>query len=75
MMKLEEHKSSELGYNMLNDDKEDFFTTGTIRFLLNKYSNEDLIAYYSGVIKNHIMPLKDIKPNIHVLDCTKIAVN
>lgn len=73
---IQDHRVlAEIGYNMLNDDKEDFFTEGTIRYLLNKYSNEDLITYYNSVVKNHIMPLKDIKPNIHILDCTKIAVN
>lgn len=73
---IQDHRVlAEIGYNLLNDDKEDFFTEGTIRYLLGKYSNEDLIDYYNSVVKNHIMPLKDIKPNIHILDCTKIAVN
>lgn len=73
---IQDHRVlAEIGYNLINDDKEDFFTEGTIRYLLSKYSNEDLISYYNNVVKNHIMPLKDIKPNIHILDCTKIAVN
>ena len=73
---IQDHRVlAEIGYNLLNDEKEDFFTEGTIRYLLSKYSNEDLIDYYNSVVKNHIMPLKDIKPNIHILDCTKIAVN
>ena len=73
---IQDHRVlAEIGYNLVNDDKEDFFTEGTIRYLLSKYSNEDLIAYYNSVVKNHIMPLKDIKPNVHILDCTKIAVN
>ena len=73
---IQDHRVlAEIGYNIVNDKKEDFFTEGTIRYLLSKYSNEDLIAFYNTVVKNHIMPLKDIKPNIHILDCTKIAVN
>ena len=73
---IQDHRVlAELGYNLVNDEKEDFFAEGTIRHLLGKYSNENLIAYYNGVVRNHIMPLKDIKPNIHILDCTKIAVN
>ncbi len=73
---IQDHRVlAEIGYNLLNDDKEDFFTEGTIRYLLSKYSNEDLINYYNSVVKNRIMPLKNIKPNIHILDCTKIAVN
>ncbi len=43
--------------------------------MLKEYQNEDLMKYYNGVVQKHIMPLKDIKPNIHILDCTKIAVN
>ncbi len=73
---IQDHRVlAEIGYNLISDNKEDFFTEGTIRYLLSKYSNEDLIAYYNSVVKNYIMPLKDIKPNIHILDCTKIAVN
>lgn len=73
---IQDHRVlAEIGYNLLHDDEEDFFTEGTIRYLLSKYSNEDLIAYYNSVVKNHIMPLQDIKPNVHILDCTKIAVN
>ena len=73
---IQDHRVlAEIGYNLINDGKEDFFTEGTIRYLLSKYSNEDLIDYYNSVLQNHIMPLRDIKPNIHILDCTKIAVN
>lgn len=66
---------AELGYNILFDNKKGFFTEGTIRYLLSKYTNEDLIDYYNEVVQNHILPLKDIKPDIHILDCTKISVN
>ncbi len=65
---------AELGYNIVSSDK-DFFTEGTIRYLLGKYSNEELIAYYNEVVQKHIMPLKNIEPCIHILDCTKIEVN
>ncbi len=66
---------AELGYNIVLDNKNKLFTEGTIRYLLGKYTNEDLIAYYNNVVQNHIMPLKGIKTNIHILDCTKISVN
>ena len=73
---IQDHRVlAEIGYNLINDDKEDFFTEGTIRYLLSKYTNESLIDYYNSVLQNHIIPLKDIRPNIHILDCTKIAVN
>lgn len=73
---IQDHRViAELGYNIVFENKDKMFTEGTIRHLLRKYENEDLIAYYNNVVQNHIMPLKDIKPNIHILDCTKIAVN
>ena len=73
---IQDHRVlAELGYNIVANNKKDLFTEGTIRYLLSKYTNEDLIAYYNNVVQNHIMPLKDIKPNIHILDCTKISVN
>ena len=73
---IQDHRVlAELGYNIAIDKKKNLFTEGTIRYLLNKYTNEDLIVYYNDVVQNHIMSLKNIKPNIHILDCTKISVN
>ena len=66
---------AELGYNIVFDNKAELFTEGTIRHLLGKYTNDDLIEYYNSAVQKHIMPLRDIRPNIHILDCTKIAVN
>ena len=65
---------AEIGYNLILS-KDGLFTEGTIRHLLRKYTNEELISYYNTVVQNHIFPLKSIKPNIHILDCTKISVN
>lgn len=66
---------SELGYNFVLNDKNGLFTEGTIRHLLSKYTNKDLIEYYNNVVQKHIIPRKGFQPNIHILDCTKIAVN
>lgn len=66
---------AELGYNFIFDNNRELFTEGTIRHLLSKYTNEDLVCYYNNVLQERIMPLLNIKPNIHILDCTKIAVN
>ena len=66
---------AELGYNFIFDNNRELFTEGTIRYLLSKYTNEDLVCYYNNVLQERIMPLLNIKPNIHILDCTKIAVN
>lgn len=73
---IQDHRVlAEIGYNIVFDNKKDLFTEGTLRYLLNKYTNEDFVVYYNNIVQNYIMPLKDIKSNIHILDCTKIAVN
>ena len=67
---------AELGYNAMNTDKSDgWFNEGTIRHLLGKYKSEDIFNYYNNVVQKHIFNTMDIETNIHILDCTKIAVN
>jgi len=66
---------AEIGYNIINHDKEELFTEGTIRHLLGKYTSEEWINYYNDIVRNYIFTKKGIRPNIHILDCTKIAVN
>ena len=74
---IQDHRVlQELGYNIIsNNNKNGLFSEGTLRYLLGKYSNEDFISYYNNVTQNHVFPLKHIENNIHILDCTKIAVN
>ena len=73
---IQDHRVlAELGFNIVNHDKDSLFTEGTVRHLLGKYTAEELIDYYNDVVQNRIMKHKDIEPNIHILDCTKIAVN
>lgn len=66
---------AELGYNLINHDKEELFTEGTIRHLLGKYTAEEWISYYNDTVRRNIFAKKGIETNIHILDCTKIAVN
>lgn len=66
---------AELGYNLINHNKEELFTEGTIRHLLGKYTSEEWINYYNDTVKRNIFAKKGIETNIHILDCTKIAVN
>ena len=65
---------AELGYNIINHDREDLFTEGTIRYLLGKYLAEEWVNYYNNTLQN-IFARKGIETNIHILDCTKVAVN
>lgn len=66
---------AELGYNIIKHDNDELFTEGTIRYLLGKYSADEWIDYYNRVVQNNIFSRKKIETNIHILDCTKIAVN
>lgn len=73
---IQDHRTlAELGYNLMSDDKNELFTEGTIRYLIGKYSAEDLVAYYNNTFQNYIAKTKNIESNIHILDCTKVAVN
>lgn len=74
---IQDHRTlAELGYNILNDDADDgWLTEGTIRHLIGKYESKDLIDYYNDVVQNQVYTRFDISPDIHILDCTKIAVN
>ena len=70
---IQDHRVlAELGFNANRDT---LFTEGTIRHLLGKYTAEHLVEYYNNVVQKQVFEAKDIKPDIHILDCTKIAVN
>ena len=66
---------AKLGYNIINHNSDELFTEGTIRYLLGKYSANEWVEYYNRVLRKTIFSKKEIEPNIHILDCTKIAVN
>lgn len=67
---------SELGYNVLNTNpSKGWFTEGSLRHLINKYTSDDIFNYYNEVVQNHIYETMGITTDIHILDCTKIAVN
>lgn len=63
---------SALKYNFKFDNR--IFSEGTIRHFIGKYDTIELFNYYNKVIKS-IYDKKDIYTDIHILDCTKIAVN
>lgn len=74
---IRDHRAlAELGYNAVNKDQsKGLLTEGTIRHLLKKYKSEDIFDYYNEIVQNHILKKLDMGANIHILDCTKIAVN
>lgn len=73
---IQDHRVlAELGFNIACNTKKELFTEGAIRHLIGKYTAHQLIDYYNEVVKQRIFVTKDINPDIHILDCTKIAVN
>ncbi len=73
---IQDHRVlAELGFNISCNNKAELFTEGTVRHLLGKYTAEQLVDYYNEVAQNRILKHKGIEPNIHIIDCTKIAVN
>lgn len=67
---------AELGYTTINTDGSDgWLSEETIRFLIGKYEYKELFNYYNQTVQNYILKERNIKPNIHILDCTNIRVN
>lgn len=72
---IQDHRTlSRLGYSAVGKDS-GWMTEGTIRHWIGKYSSKEFFNYYNSVVQDHIFKRKDINPSIHILDCTKIAVN
>jgi len=75
---ITDHRTlAKLGYTLVSDDGvgNDLMRESSLRFLLGKYDPAEFIAYYNTVYQDYISPIKDIKPNIHILDCTDLEVN
>lgn len=73
---IQDHRVlAELGYAAYETNQlSGWMTEGTIRHWIGKYNSNDFFDYYNKTVKE-IFNLRDIKPMIHILDCTKIAVN
>lgn len=75
---ISDHRTlSKLGYNFVDDGGvgKGLMQESSLRFLLGKYTSEELFACYNRVIQDFITPKLDILPNIHILDCTDLEVN
>jgi len=67
-----------LGYSLWDnkrDLKRGLMSEGALRFIIDKYTHEDFITGYIDTVQKHIMPKLDLVSHIHILDCTKLAVN
>lgn len=43
--------------------------------LLAKYKSEEWSSFYNSYVQEHLMKELDIRPCVHILNCTKILVN
>ena len=78
---------SELGYNLVdlkNGLEEGLMSEGMVRHLVNKYQepsipedpyNHSFIGSYNQYVQDHVLPSRNMCPNIHILDCTKLKTN
>ena len=69
---------AELGWNVWDSERdlnEGLFSESVMRKLLLKYTSEEWISFYNSYVQKYLMPKLNIKPDIHILDCTKIPVN
>lgn len=69
---------AKLGYTLIDSDnnlKNGLMQEGTLRFLLNKYNPSLFINGYNDTVQKGILPLLNIIPDIHILDCTDLEVN
>lgn len=69
---------AELGWNVWDSERdlnEGLFSESVMRKLLLKYTSEEWISFYNSYVQKYLTPKLNIKPDIHILDCTKIPVN
>lgn len=76
---LSDHRTlAKLGYTIIDANKnlkEGLMQESSLRFLLGKYDSKLFIDGYNRTVQNGILSLLDIRPNLHILDCTDLEVN
>lgn len=76
---INDHRTlAKLGYTLFDDSgnlKDGLMQEGSLRHLLGKYSPSIFMGGYIYTVQEGILPLLDIKSNIHILDCTDLEVN
>ena len=76
---ISDHRTlAKLGYTLIDTEgnlKVGLMSEGSLRFLLSKYDSKLFINGYNNTVQKGIMPMLDVSPNIHILDCTDLEVN
>jgi hypothetical protein len=82
---LQKRTLAELGYNIIDTERgleEGLLAEGTLRNWINKYessTSEDVYSHefidaYNQYAQKQILPALNVRPNIHILDCSGIEV-
>ena len=69
---------SKFGWNIWDTERnleDGLFAEGVMRNYIKKYESEEFIQYYNTYVNEEVLETLEERPNIHILDCTKIAVN
>ena len=76
---ISDHKVlAELGYALIDTSgnlRNNIMRESGLRYLLDRHTSDDWFAGYNRVVRNHILPLMNIRPDIHILDTTIFEVN
>lgn len=76
---LNDHKTlAKFGYTVIDTEgnlKTGLMQESSLRFLLGKYERHMFVDGYNNTVQKGILPMLDIEPNIHILDCTDLEVN
>lgn len=75
---LTNHRTlGKLGYTLIDTDGlgRGLMQEGSLRFLIGKYTPNELIDGYNSMVQNQILPKLNLEANIHILDCTDLEVN
>ncbi len=76
---INDHRTlAKLGYTIIDTGgnlKAGLMQESSLRFLLNKYNQQMFVDGYNNTVQKGILPLLDIIPDIHILDCTDLEVN
>jgi len=68
---------SSLGYSLWDTERsleKGLMDEGSIRYLLGKYEQSEMINGYNQCVQKYILPKMGIEADIHILDCTELEV-
>jgi hypothetical protein len=68
---------SQLGYSLWDTERsleKGLMDEGSVRHLLGKYKQNEMISGYNQCVQGHILPRMGLEASVHILDCTELEV-